>query len=45
MLFEDPEHGDKGVRIQNLQNWKNGIWKFEKLGNAAQEKARETVIP
>lgn len=45
MLFEDSEHGDKGVRIQNLQNWKNGIWKFEKLGNAAQEKARETVIP
>lgn len=41
VLFGDPEHGDKGVRLRNLQNWKNGNYIFEKLGNAAQEKAKE----
>lgn len=41
VLFGDSEHGDKGARYRNLQNWKNGNYVFEKLGNAAQEKAKE----
>lgn len=39
-LFDDPEHGDEGVRLRNLQNWKNGDYVYEKLGNAAQEQAK-----
>ena len=40
-LFDDPEHGDKGARLHNLQNWKNGNYDYEKLGNAAQEQAKK----
>lgn len=40
-LFGDPEHGDKGVRLHNLLNWKAGNYVFEKLRNAAQEQAKE----
>lgn len=39
-LFDDPEHGDRGARLRNLKNWKDGIYAYEKLGNAAQEKAK-----
>lgn len=39
-LFGDPEHGDKGVRMRNLQNWVAGNDTYEKLGNAAQEQAK-----
>ena len=41
LLFGDPEHGDRGARLRNLQNWNNGNFVYEKLGNAAQEKAKE----
>lgn len=40
-LFDDPEHGDKGARLRNLQNWKKGTYSYEKLGNAAQEAAKK----
>lgn len=40
-LFADPEHGDGGVRLENLQNWKNGKYTYKNLGNAAQEKAKK----
>lgn len=40
-LFDDPEHGDKGVRLRNLKNWASGNHTYEKLGNAAQEQAKE----
>jgi len=30
-LFADPEHGDHGARINNLRNWANGNYVFEKL--------------
>ena len=40
-LFDDPEHGDQGARLRNLQNWKKGSDTYEKLGNAAQERAKE----
>lgn len=40
-LFGDPEHGDGGARLRNLQNWNNGYYVFEKLGNAAQEEAKK----
>ncbi len=39
-LFNDPEHGDHGARLRNLKNWKDGICAYEKLGNTAQEKAK-----
>ena len=39
-LFDDPEHGDHGARLHNLKNWKGGICAYEKLGNAAQKKAK-----
>ena len=39
-LFNDAEHGDGGARLHNLRNWKNGNYDFEKLGNAAQEQAK-----
>ena len=39
-LFDDAEHGDSGARLHNLQNWKNGNFVYEKLGNAAQEQAK-----
>ena len=41
VLFGDPKHGDKGARLGNLQNWKNGNYVYKRLGNAAQEKAKE----
>lgn len=41
LLFDDPEHGDKGVRLRNLLNWKSGKYVYEKLGNVAQEKAKD----
>lgn len=41
LLFGDPEHGDKGVRMRNLINWKAGNDVYEKLNNAAQEQAKE----
>ena len=40
-LFNDPEHGDKGVRVSNLKNWANGKYEFKKLGNIAQEQAEK----
>lgn len=39
-LFCDPEHGDRGARLHNLNNWKAGNYVYEKLGNSAQEKAK-----
>lgn len=39
-LFADPEHGDQGERLRNLQGWKKGAHTFERLNNAAQEQAR-----
>ncbi len=39
-LFNDPEHGDNGVRQQNLQNWKNGKFVYEELNNASQKNAK-----
>ena len=39
-LFDDPEHGDHGVRLRNLNNWKAGNYIYEKLNNSAQEKAK-----
>lgn len=39
-LFDDPEYGDHGARLRNLKNWKDGICTYEKLGNTAQEKAK-----
>ena len=39
-LFRDPEHGDRGARLRNLTGWKAGKDTFEKLGNAAQQKAK-----
>ena len=41
VLFGDPEHGDKGVRLRNLLNWKKGNYVYEKLGNTAQENAKK----
>lgn len=40
-LFEDPVHGDRGARLNNLRNWKNGLDIYEELGNASQEQARK----
>ena len=39
-LFGDPEHGDKGARLRNLKNWADGEYHYEKLGNLAQEEAK-----
>lgn len=39
--FDDPEHGDDGVRLRNLLNWKAGLDTFERLHNAAQEQAKK----
>ncbi|MCI9081286.1 MAG: hypothetical protein HFI70_02995 [Lachnospiraceae bacterium] len=25
-LFDDPEHGERGARLYNLKNWKDGIY-------------------
>lgn len=41
LLFGDPEHGDGGARLHNLQNWNNGNYVYEMLDNVAQEKAKE----
>ena len=41
LLFSDPEHGDDGSRLCNLQNWKNGNYTYEKLNNTAQENAKK----
>ena len=43
-LFDDPEHGDRGVRLRNLMHWKAGDSVYEELGNAAQEKAKGPAI-
>lgn len=43
-MFGDPEHGDKGVRLRNLQNWKKGNYVYEKLGNVAQENAKKMKL-
>lgn len=40
-LFNDPEHGDKGVRQNNLKNWANDKFEYEELGNLAQEQAKK----
>ena len=40
-LFGDPEHGDGGARLRNLQNWNNENYIYEKLGNIAQEEAKK----
>ena len=42
LLFSDPEHGDDGSRLCNLQNWKNGNYTYEKLNNTAQENAKSS---
>lgn len=41
-LINDPVHGDNGedIRLSNLRNWKNGNYVYKKLGNAAQEQAK-----
>lgn len=39
-LFDDSEHGDKGVRLRNLINWKNEVYTYEELNNKAQEQAK-----
>ena len=39
-LFNDAEHGDKGARLTNLKNWANSNYVYEKLGNLAQEQAK-----
>ncbi len=39
-LFNDPEHGDGGERLRNLQSWRRGEATFQQLNNAAQETAR-----
>jgi len=39
-LFADPEHGDKGARMSNLRNWAGGKDIYERLGNLAQEQAK-----
>ena len=39
-LYCDPDHGDRGARLHNLNNWKAGNYVYEKLGNSAQEKAK-----
>lgn len=44
-LFDDADHGDNGARLHNLQNWKNGNYVFETLGNAAQEQAKNLNSP
>lgn len=41
LLFGDPEHGDGGARLRNLQNWNNGNFVYEKLGNKAQGDAKK----
>lgn len=41
LLFGNPEHGDGGARLRNLQNWNNGNYVYEKLRNVAQERAKE----
>ena len=33
--FDDPEHGDNGVRLCNLLKWKAGVDEYEELGNKA----------
>lgn len=40
-LFNDPEHGDNGARLNNLKNWADGKYEYEKLGNPAQEEAKK----
>ncbi len=40
-LFNDPEHGDHGVRLSNLKNWKDGNDTYAELGNKAQQIARD----
>ncbi len=42
-LFDDPEHGDRGARLRNLNNWKAGNYVYERLNNAAQEKAKKLI--
>lgn len=40
-LFNDSEHGDSGARLNNLRNWTQGKYVYEKLGNLAQEQAKD----
>lgn len=40
-LFQDPEHGDQGVRLRNLENWRDGRDVYERLGNASQNQAKQ----
>lgn len=42
-LFDDPEHGDKGARLNNLRNWANNIFEYEKLENLAQEQGKNII--
>lgn len=41
LLFGDREHGNEGVRLRNLLNWKSGKNTFERLNYAAQDQAKE----
>lgn len=36
-LFNDPEHGDSGARLNNLKNWANGKYIYEKLENSSKK--------
>lgn len=40
-LFNDPEHGDKGARLRNLQNWKKKDYRYEKLENKSQKQSQK----
>lgn len=40
-LFYDPEHGDGGARLENLENWRDGKQCFRLLDNPAQKKANK----
>ena len=39
--FDNPEHGDDGVRLRNLLCWKDGGDTYETLHNKAQENAKK----
>lgn len=43
-LFNDPEHGDNGERLNNLKNWKAEKYIYENLRNLAQEQAKKLEI-
>jgi len=40
-LFSDPEHGDDGARLKNLEGWANGVRDYNVLINKSQDKAKD----